>query len=340
MTMFSKKSPAKRAWRLSVLVILFVVVILQSLSAPAFSATQSTPADLSAAERSLAVQQLAATIAEHYVLPDVASSLANQLKQADLAGRFNHIQHQAQFVDELGQWLRDNGKDGHLGLELTKDYGEVTHVRHETDEKRINNYAFEQLKILPGNIGYLKMNKFVQANEVFTVASHALHFVSRSDALIIDLRESVGGSPELVRFLVSHFVPAKTVLWRLQDRQSVELTEVKAIKLPNVEALQQMPLYILQHKNLASAGEFFNYTLQQQGRATIIGETSAGLAHYTGAMAINDWLFVRIPLSRPLFPKTGDNFEQRGVKPDIAVAADAALDKALAEITKQQVIQE
>ncbi len=83
-----------------------------------------------------------------------------------------------------------------------------------------------------------------------------------------------------------------------------------------------------------------SYTLQQQGRATIIGETSAGLAHYTGAMAINDWLFVRIPLSRPLFPKTGDNFEQRGVKPDIAVAADAALDTALAEITKQQVIQQ
>ena len=96
-----------------------------------------------------------------------------------------------------------------------------------------------------------------------------------------------------------------------------------------------MPLYILQHKNLASAGEFFGYTLQQQGRATIIGETSAGLAHYTGAMAVNDWLFVRIPLSRPLFPKTGDNFEQRGVKPDIVVTADAALTRALLEIRQR-----
>ncbi len=336
MKLFNKKSPAQRAWRLVILAILFVVIVLQSLITPAFSATPESPADLSNAERTLAVQQLASILAEHYVLPKVAASLATSLKQAEAAGRFNHIQHQAQFVEEVGLWLREQSKDGHLGLELTKDYGEVTHVRHEIDEKRINNYAFEQLKILPGNIGYLKMNKFVQANEVFAVAGHALNFVSRSDALIIDLRESVGGSPELVRFLVSHFVPAKTVLWRLQDRQSVELTEVKAIKLPNVEALQQMPLYILQHKNLASAGEFFSYTLQQQGRATIIGETSAGLAHYTGAMAINDWLFVRIPLSRPLFPKTGDNFEQRGVKPDIAVAADQALPRAIAVILQHK----
>ena len=335
MKLFNKKSPAQRAWRLVVLACLFVVIILQSLNAPAFSATPASPADLSNADRTLAVQQLATILAEHYVLPNVAASLATSLKQAETAGHFDHIQHQAQFVDEVGQWLREQSKDGHLGLELTKDYGEVTHVRHETDEKRINNYAFEQLKILPGNIGYLKMNKFVQANEAFAMASHALHFVSRSDALIIDLRESVGGSPELVRFLVSHFVPAKTVLWRLQDRQSVELTEVKAISLPNVEALQQMPLYILQHKNLASAGEFFGYTLQQQGRATIIGETSAGLAHYTGAMAVNDWLFVRIPLSRPLFPKTSDNFEQRGVKPDIVVTADAALTRALLEIRQR-----
>lgn len=90
-----------------------------------------------------------------------------------------------------------------------------------------------------------------------------------------------------------------------------------------------MPLYVLQSANQASAAEFFSYALQQQGRATIIGETSAGLAHYTGAMAVTDWLFVRIPLARPVFPQSGDNFEQRGVMPDVKVPAAQALQQAL-----------
>jgi C-terminal processing protease CtpA/Prc len=214
-----------------------------------------------------------------------------------------------------------------LGLELTARYGEVTFIRHETAEKRRNNFAFEKLEILPGNIGYLKLNKFVQADAAFDVASQALQFLSRSDALIIDLRDSAGGSPELVRYLLSHFVPAETLLWQLESRETDEPEDVRAKVL--LQKPLQMPLYVLQSAEQASAAEFFSYALQQQGRATIIGETSAGLAHYTGAMAVTDWLFVRIPLARPVFPQSGDNFERRGVIPDVKVPAAQALQQAL-----------
>lgn len=329
----SKKSPVKSRWRLLVLFVVLLIIFAQSIGVPVAAQTaalvNATEAQrsITAAERKTALTQLAAVLAEHYVLPETAAQLSTALLQAETAGRFHHLQSKPQFVAEVGNWLRSVGKDGHLGLELTARYGEVTHIRHETDEKRRNNFAFEKLEILPGNIGYLKLNKFVQADAAFDVASQALQFLSRTDALIIDLRESAGGSPQLVRYLLSHFVPADTLLWQLERRSTEQTEEVRAQVV--LQKQLQMPLYVLQSANQASAAEFFSYALQQQGRATVIGETSAGLAHYTGAMAVTDWLFVRIPLARPLFPKNADNFEQRGVEPDVKVPAAAALQKAL-----------
>lgn len=333
MSDFKQKTPVKSRWRLLVLLVLFLIIVLQSIGLPAAAQTavpaKSAPAQqvLTAFDRKAALTQLANVLAAHYVLPEMAAQLSAALIQAEADGTFNHLQSKTQLVDAVGDWLRAVGKDGHLGLELTQTYGEVTYIRHETDEKRRNNFAFEQLKILPGNIGYLKLNKFVQADAAFDVASQALQFLSRTDALIIDLRESAGGSPELVRYLLSHFVPADTLLWQLESRSTDQAEDVRAKVV--LQKQLQMPLYVLQSANQASAAEFFSYALQQQGRATVIGETSAGLAHYTGAMAVNDWLFVRIPLARPLFPKNGDNFEQRGVIPDVKVPAAQALQKAL-----------
>lgn len=333
MSNFKQKTPVKSRWRLLVLLAVLLIILLQAIGLPAAAQTavptNPAPAQqvLTAFERKTALTQLASVLAQHYVLPEMAAQLSAALLKAEADGRFNHLHSKAQLVNEVGGWLRAVGKDGHLGLELTERYGEVTYIRHESNEKRRNNFAFEQLSILPGNIGYLKLNKFVQADEAFDVATQALQFLSRSSALIIDLRESAGGSPELVRYLLSHFVPAETLLWQLESRNTDQPEEVRAKVL--LQKQLQMPLYVLQSANQASAAEFFGYALQQQGRATVIGETSAGLAHCTGAMAVTDWLFVRIPLARPVFPKNGDNFEQRGVMPDVKVPAAQALQKAL-----------
>lgn len=322
----SKKTPQKSCWRLLVLFVVVLIIMLQSIGVPVAAQTVGPPAkaaavqqSLTAAERKTALTQLATVLADHYVLPEMAAQLSAALIHAETAGRFHH-QSKQQLVDEVGHWLRSVGKDSHLGLELTVQYGEVTYIRHETDEKCYNNFAFEKLEILPGNIGYLKLG-------AVDVAAQALQFLSRTDALIIDLRESAGGSPELVRYLLSHFLPADTLLWQLESRSAEQTEEVRAQVV--LQKQLQMPLYVLQSANQVSAAEFFSYALQQQGRATVIGETSAGLAHYTGAMAVTDWLFVRIPLARPLFPKNADNFEQRGVEPDVKVPAAQALQQAL-----------
>lgn len=292
-----------------------------------FFVQANTP--LSPAERAASIDGIVHILNQQYVFPDTALKVSEVLLQQEQSGALADITSQEQFADKVGDLMRQYSGDGHLNLALIAEQGGVSHRLKETDSHKINNFAFEQARILPGNIGYLKLHKFWQAEEAHKVGHAALVFLSHSDHIVIDLRHSGGGSPQLVQYLISHFVPEGIVLWDLLDRNGKSTEQIRSLAVPDSELLKTKPLYILQGEELVSAGEFFSYTLQQLGRAVVIGETSAGLAHYTGAAQVNDWLFVRIPMYRPVNPVTGTNFEGVGVQPNITVSSEMALYTAL-----------
>jgi hypothetical protein len=284
---------------------------------------------LTAAERQASLNGVIRILNEQYVFPETALKVSEVLLQQEQSGALADVTTHELFAEKVGALLRQHSGDGHLNLALIAEQGGVSHRLKETDPLRINNFAFEQARILPGNVGYLKLHKFWQAAEAHKVGHAALVFLSHSDHIVIDLRDSGGGSPQLVQYLISHFVPEGTLLWDLLDRNGKSTEQIRSLAVPDSELLKTKPLYILQSEDLVSAGEFFSYTLQQLGRAVVIGETSAGLAHYTGAAQVNDWLFVRIPMFRPINPVTGINFEGVGVEPNIKVPAEMALYRAL-----------
>ena len=312
--------------RQSLVLALLVIVVFS------FFVQANTP--LSPAERAASIEGVVRILNEQYVFPDTALKVSDFLQQQEQSGALADITTQEQFVEKVGALLRQHSGDGHLNLALIAEQGGVSHRLIETEARKINNFAFEQARILPGNVGYLKLHKFWQAEAAHKVGHAALVFLSHSDHIVIDLRDSGGGSPELVQYLISHFVPEGTLLWHVFDRNGHSTDQVRSLAVPDSELLKTKPLYILQSEELVSAGEFFSYTLQQLGRAVVIGETSAGLAHYTGAAQVNDWLFVRIPMFRPVNPVTGTNFEGVGVEPDIKVPAEMALYRALRIVNK------
>lgn len=292
-----------------------------------FFVQANTP--LSPAERAASIDGIVHILNQQYVFPETALKVSDFLLQQEQSGALADITTQEQFVEKVGALMRQHSGDGHLNLALITEQGGVSHRLIETEARKINNFAFEQARILPGNVGYLKLHKFWQAEEAHQVGHAALVFLSHSDHIVIDLRDSGGGSPQLVQYLVSHFVPENTLLWEVRDRNGKVTEQVRSLAVPDSKLLKTKPIYILQSEDLVSAGEFFSYTLQQLSRAVVIGETSAGLAHYTGAAKVNDWLFVRIPLFRPVNPVTGTNFEGVGVEPNIRVPAEMALYRAL-----------
>jgi hypothetical protein len=91
------------------------------------------------------------------------------------------------------------------------------------------------------------------------------------------------------------------------------------------------PVYLLASSETFSGGEDFCYTLQAQGRAELIGETTGGGAHPTRMIPISSTLAISVPFARSVNPVSGTNWEGTGAVPDIAVPAAEAYDVAYAK---------
>ena len=70
-------------------------------------------------------------------------------------------------------------------------------------------------------------------------------------------------------------------------------------------------------------------SLMRTHRATLFGETTRGAGNYGMFMPISGEYRAFIPFGRTFDPDTGEGWEGVGVKPDIEMPSDNALDEAL-----------
>jgi hypothetical protein len=156
-----------------------------------------------------------------------------------------------------------------------------------------------------------------------------MRFVANTDAMIFDMRRNGGGNPEMVRFICSYLFKEPTHLntlcWRENDRR-VEFWTITDLPGPS---LADVPAFVLTSGYTFSGAEEFTYDLKTRRRATIVGETTGGGANPGGTFPLNDRFNAFIPTGRAVNPVTGTSWEGVGVEPDVACAADAALDTAL-----------
>jgi C-terminal processing protease CtpA/Prc len=82
----------------------------------------------------------------------------------------------------------------------------------EERELKTVNYELREVRILPGNIGYFRLDAFAPAQAGGRTAIAAMRFVSGTDALIFDLRRNSGGEPSRVQLLSSFLVREPTHL--------------------------------------------------------------------------------------------------------------------------------
>ena len=76
------------------------------------------------------------------------------------------------------------------------------------------NHGVSELKLLPGNVRYMAYDGFMWIGpESAAALDNAMRFLAGGDAVIIDIRRNGGGSPEAVRYLISHFMePEKHIV--------------------------------------------------------------------------------------------------------------------------------
>ena len=185
-----------------------------------------------------------------------------------------------------------------------------------------NNFGFQKVEVLKGNIGYIKLSQINISEYSLKTLIASMQIVKNTKALIIDLRNNGGGGSTIGPVLESFFFEKTTDLLEFKNRNGSTNTEQTVSWL--LEDRYTQPLYILINKKTGSAAEAFAFALKHQKRAIIVGEPSAGAAFMNTYFLVNKNLILSVSTSAPFLPGTTISWEKKGVQPDILVNPDNA----------------
>lgn len=283
------------------------------------------------------VARVAKAIEDNYFDPAKGKSVADGLRAAAARGEFDALTDPRDLARTLSGRLEP--LDHHFNVAYSAEDGPRPAAGPTPgprlsfeDQVRRGNYGFRGVQVLPGSVGYIDMRQhadfeFGKPNDPARKAvDAALTLVSGADAVIIDLRDNGGGSPAMVGYLVSAFTPKGADIYN--TFHSRDGTESEAPRDWYAAPMLDKPLYILTSGRTGSAAEATAYTLQAAKRAIIVGETSGGAANPGGPVPVGDGFSIFVSQGTPVNAVTKANWEGVGVKPDVAVPAAQALERA------------
>lgn len=283
------------------------------------------------------IASISKSLNDNYIFLDTARRMGDFISLQFKMGAYDTIHTQNAFAYKITSDLQSIYHDGHLSIsydppaaKIDEEPDTVVQKARRLQFRKEVNFGMEKAEIMPGNIGYLKVKGFFPLDQdTKATITAALLFVSNSNALVIDLRDNMGGDPATVSFFCGFFFNQKTHLNDLYCRKDGSYNEFWAIPDTSLKALKTTSIYILTNKRTFSAGEEFAYNLQAQHRAIIVGERTGGGAHPVAPEPVGNNFTANIPNSRAINPITKTNWEGVGVKPDKEIIADKALDTVL-----------
>ena len=290
---------------------------------------------LDSAERHRLIASIIAALDQGYIYLDGAHKMDAMLLANEKNGTYNNVTNGGAFAAMLAEELQAVSHDHHIYVDYAP-YKLPQHLDHPdpADEARYRkqmehyNCAFDKVEVLPGNIGYVKLDAFPPPAICGATVVAAMGFVAHVDAIIFDLRDNHGGDPEMVEFLASYLFADHTHLNDLYYRRDNTTTQYWTLPYVPGTRLATQPAFVLTSHQTFSGGEEFTNDLKTQKRATIIGETTGGGAHPVNGVRLDDHFVLGVPGGRPINPITKTDWEGTGVAPDVAVPAADALETA------------
>lgn len=294
---------------------------------------QSSSGTLDAAARKQVIDGAIDHMQRAYIFADVAEKMAAVLRARAADGAYDAIADPKGFAETLTHDLQEVSKDKHLRVVYNPDGipergGPPTpedEAQFLADERR-RNFGFERVERLDGNVGYIELRGFSDADEVTEAAVPAMNFVAHTDALIFDLRRNGGGSPVTIRIISSYLFDKVVHLNDFYIRETDTTRQFfTSADVQGPRYGESRPVFVLTSSRTFSAAEEFTYNLKHLKRAIIVGETTGGGAHPGGMRRITDKFGIWLPNGRAINPITKTNWEGVGIEPDIKVEAGQAL---------------
>ena len=329
-----------------------VLPFLAQAAAPAApvgatSSASSEAALIDPGEGRLVARKLADQLVSSFVFRDQAQAYAAMLKKNADAGRYDSGTR-----GEVAKLMNDDlmavHKDGHLHVEVTRRQ-EHSEGANAGPPRNFPPLIQSAKTIAPG-IGYIRFSAFFGTDDEMAGVRKWLVENREAKTLIFDLRNHHGGGLDEQDAIFSYIYAQKTPLVRMAMAKDVYEDHGSPIQpgptlafvpdgdkmvathsaLPGENTpLRQAKIYLLVSNRTASAAEHFALALKSTGRATLIGEATAGANHFGGGQDINDHFGVWMPVGRTYDIKTGKDWEGAGIAPDVEADPKQALILAL-----------
>lgn len=236
----------------------------------------------------------------------------------------------------LQVWLEGRSRD-----EVAAGGTQPTMEQMGAEEAR-NGWGVREAKVMDGGVAYLNLASFSGHPDSAAAIDAAMAKLAGARALVLDLRDNLGGGEVALRQLMGHFAPEPMRLEDIQFRRCQPDPADAEGCLPDGRdtferfanpvaepTFPTQPIVVLVGPGTFSAAEAVAYDLQAAGRATVIGEVTGGGANPSTGMDLGPWFTVIMPIGEARHPVTGTNWEGVGVRPDVAVPVESALEAAL-----------
>ena len=154
-----------------------------------------------------------------------------------------------------------------------------------------------------------------------------MRFLKGGDAIIIDMRQNGGGSPDAVRYMISHFLEPNTpiVTFYMRGDPAEKLTTLASLPAGR---LTGKPLYVLTGGRSASAAEEFIGHVGGYKIGELVGEKTAGAGYRNEFFPVAGGYVISVSVGRAVLASTGKDWEKVGIAPTIKATQSDALEAA------------
>ncbi len=213
---------------------------------------------------------------------------------------------------------------------------DLLEIEIKRDQITLDSVTFEK----QDDLFYISINQFSDdtLKEFQKATSEAL--LSGARGIILDLRFNGGGYLESAVHILGEFLDNESAAVQMVGK-TPEFS--KTIFTSGPSRLSELPVAVLINRASASAAEIVAGTLQDFGKAVIIGETSYGKGTIQDVVPFSDGSTLRITIAKWLTAK-GQDINKHGITPDLEVeiteqdiknAFDSQLDAAKKAISNK-----
>ncbi|MTI32658.1 S41 family peptidase [Xanthovirga aplysinae] len=277
------------------------------------------------------IREVQKLMIENYIFLEKAHEVNQHLDQLIQKEYFEGFESSEAFAKALSEEMQKITKDKHLNIAPPRPRNTGHGPRPSFYSWHLNNLmefragGFGEVNFFEGNVGYIHLKGF-RVEDTLKV-DPLMQYLATADAIIVDLRENSGGNGPVGTYLSSYFLPLNIPLTGVYTRKTNRLEEYHTVPVKGMQRLD-VPLLILTSNRTFSAAEAFAYDLQARNRAIIIGENTGGGAHPVSFIRLPKNYTLIVTVARSINPVTQTNWEGVGVKPDIKVSAEKALEEA------------